>query len=124
MLEVESTKLVITCFEISIYDSWSIEQDQLIVEEINGKKYFVMSAGIRKSWEADVIRNSEWELEKATKPNGEVRLVSVLKNGKPGNDYRTRNIGRNSLGGIFAHLFDAYDKEFAKIQSEQLVGAN
>jgi hypothetical protein len=123
MLEVESTKSVITCFEISIYDSWSIEQDQLIVE-INDKKYFVMSAGIRKSWEADAIRNSEWELEKATTPGGEASLVSVLKNGKAGNDYKNQIIYRNSFGGIFAHLFDAYDKEFAKTQSEQLVGAN
>ena len=39
MLEVESTKSVVTCFEINIYDSWSVEQDQLIVE-INNKKYF------------------------------------------------------------------------------------
>ena len=122
MLEVESKKSVITCFEISIYDSWSIEQDQLIVE-INDKKYFVMSAGIRKSWEADAIRNSKWELEKTTKPCGEVSLVSVLKNGKAGNDYRNEIIYASSFNGFFAHLFDAYDKEFAKTQSEQLVGA-
>ena len=123
MLEVESTKSVVTCFEINIYDSWSVEQDQLIVE-INNKKYFVMSAGIRKSWEADAIRNSEWELEKATKPCGEVRLVSVLKNGKAGNDYRNEIIYASSFNGIFAHLFTAYNQEFARIQSEQLVGAN
>ena len=123
MLQVESTKSVITCFEIGIYDDWSVEQDQLIVE-INDKKYFVMSAGIRKSWEADAIRNSEWELEKATTPVGEARLVSVLKNGKAGNDYKNQIIYRNSFCGIFTHLFDAYDKEFAKTQSEQLVGAN
>jgi hypothetical protein len=57
-------------------------------------------------------------------PYGEVRLVSVLKNGKAGNDYRNEIIYRSSFGGIFAHLFVAYNQEFAKIQSEQLVGAN
>jgi hypothetical protein len=122
MLEVESTKSVVTCFEINIYDSWSIEQDQLIVE-INNKKYFVMSASISKSWEADAL-NSDWQYERIVRPAGEARLISVLKNGKAGNDYKNQIIYRNSLGGIFVHLFDAYDKEFVKIQSEQLVGAN
>ena len=123
MLEITNEKSIITCFNISIYDSWSIEQDQLVVQ-INNKKYFCMSAGVTKSWEADAIRNSEWELQKATNPGGEARFVSVLKNGKAGNDYRNEIIYPNSFNGIFAYLFDAYNKEFAKTQSEQLVGAN
>jgi hypothetical protein len=124
MLEVESTKSVVTCFNISIYDSWSIDQDQLVVE-IDNKKYFVMSASINKDWTSEA---TEYKLEMLKEaPCGEVRLVSVLKNGKAGNDYRNPIIYRNSFGGIFAHLFDAYNQEFAKTQSEQseqLVGAN
>jgi len=121
MLEVISNKSVITCYNISIYDSWSVWQDQLIVE-INNKKYFVMSASINKDWTSDA---TEYKLEmlKAA-PCAEVRLVSVLKNGKPGNDYRNQIIYRNSFDGKFNHLFIAYNQEFAKIQSEQLVDAN
>ena len=121
MLEITSNKSVITCYNINIYDSWSIQQDQLIVE-IHNKKYYVMSASIDKDWTSEA---TEYRLEMLKEaPCGEVRLVSVLKNGKAGNDYKNPIIYRNSFGGIFAHLFDAYSKEFTKIQSEQLVGAN
>jgi hypothetical protein len=121
MLEITSDKSVITCYNINIYDSWSIQQDQLVVE-IDSKKYFVMSASINKDWTSEA---TEYKLEMLKEaPCGEVRLVSVLKNGKAGNDYKNPIIYRNSFGGIFAYLFDAYNKEFTKIQSEQLVGAN
>lgn len=121
MLEITSNKSVITTFNICIYDSWSVENDQLIVE-INGKKYFCMSAIVAKDWNSDI---SEWQFENVKNPMGQASFVSVLKNGKAGNSYRNELFRNpNSFNGVFAHLFAAYDKEFAKVQSEQLVEAN
>jgi hypothetical protein len=51
---------------------------------------------------------------------GRASFVSVLKNGKAGNTYKDEMIYRpNSFNGIFAHLFDAYNIELTKLQSEQ-----
>lgn len=121
MLEITNNKSIITCYNISIYDSWSIEKDQLIVE-IHDKKYYVMSASIDRDWTSE---STEFQLERVKNPIGEVRLVSILKNGEAGNYYRNEFIyNAKSFNGVFAHLFDAYNKELTKSQSEQLVGVN
>jgi len=121
MLEIISNKSVTTCFNISIFDSYSTENDQVVVE-INGKKYFCIYAVIDKDWNSDI---TESQLERVKNPMGRASFVSVLKNGKAGNTYKDEIIYRpNSFNGIFAHLFDAYNKELTKLQSEQLVGAN
>lgn len=121
MLEVTSNKSVTTCFTISIFDSWSIENDQLIVE-INGKKYFCMSAIIDKDWNSDITK---FQWERVQNPVGRASFVNVLKNGKAGNTYKDEIIwNRNSFNGIFAYLFDAYNNELTKLVSQELVGAN
>jgi hypothetical protein len=121
MLEVRSNKSVTTCFNIVIHDDWSIENDQLIVE-INGKKYFCMYAVIDKDWSSD---GTEFQLERVKNPVGKATFVSILKNGTAGNSYKDEIIwNRDSYKGVFAHLFDAYNQELEKLQSEQLVGAN
>jgi hypothetical protein len=121
MLEIISNKSVTTCFNISICESYSTESDQLIVE-INGKKYFCVYAVIDKDWNSDV---TEFQLERVKNPMGRASFVSVLKNGKAGNTYKDEMIYNcNSFKGVFAHLFDAYNKELTKLQSDQLVGAN
>jgi hypothetical protein len=121
MLEVRSNKSVTTCFNINIFDTYSIENDQLVVE-ISGKKYFCVYAVIDKDWNSDI---TEFELERVKNPIGKATLVSILKNGTAGNNYKDEMIwNRNSYNGVFAHLFDAYNQELEKLQSEQLVGAN
>jgi hypothetical protein len=121
MLEITSNKSVTTCFNIVIHDDWSIEDNQLIVE-INDKKYFCMYAVIDKDWNSDITEN---QLQRVKNPIGKASFVSVLKNGKAGNTYKDEMIyNANSFNGIFAHLFDAYNKELTKLQSDQLVGAN
>lgn len=120
MLEVTNDKSVTTCFNISIYDSFSIEENQVIVE-INGKKYFCLSAHIQNSWTSD---SPTYQIENLSRPCGELRLVSVLKNGKSGNDYKTQIIYRNSFDGLFAYVFDAYDQALKLRLKSELVGAN
>jgi hypothetical protein len=121
MLEIISNKSVTTCFNISIYESYSVENDQVIAE-INGKKYFCVYAVIDKDWNSDT---TEFQLEKVKNPTGKASFVSVLKNGKAGNTYKDEMFfNPNSFNGIFAHLFDAYNEQLTKLQSEQLVGAN
>jgi hypothetical protein len=121
MLEIISNKSVTTCFNISIYESYSTQSDQLIVE-INGKKYFCVYAVIDKDWNSDI---TEFQLERIQNPMGKASFVSVLKNGKAGNTYKDEMIyNSNSFKGVFVHLFDAYNKELTKLQSDQLVGVN
>ena len=121
MLEVTNDKSVTTCFNISIFDSFSTEENQVVVE-INGKKYFALSVHIQNNWTSD---STDYRIEMLNRPCGELRLVSVLKNGKSGNDYKTQIMYRNSFDGLFAYVFDAYDQALkSRLQSEQLVGAN
>ena len=119
MLEITSNESVVTVYNISIYDSWSIDNDQLVVE-ISGKKYFCMSVHIQKDWNSD---SPDWELDGLKYATGEASLVSVLKNGKAGNDYKTQIIYENSFNGIFTYMFDAYKQELAKTSFKQLVEA-
>lgn len=121
MLEITSNKSVTTCFNISIYESWSIESNQLVVE-ISGKKYFCIYAMIEKDWNSDITQSS---FDRVKNPIGKASLVSILKNGKAGNTYKDVFIyNANTFNGVFTHLFDAYNQELAKLEVQELVGAN
>lgn len=120
MLEISNTQSVVINYNISIYESWSIEQDQMIVE-LNGKKYFCMSVHLQKDWSSDT---ADWKLEGLQYPDAEARLVSVLKNGKPGNDFRDQMIYEGTFNGVFQYMFDAYKQELAKTPAGQLAEVN
>ena len=117
MLEVINDKAIITTYHINIFDSFSTEENQVMVE-INGKKYFCLSISIDKEWNSE---SDDYKIEHLKRPCADLRLVSVLKNGKSGNDYKNIFVYRNSFDGLFTYVFDAYDRVLNSRLSSELV---
>ena len=113
MIEIESKKETVTYQKIHVSESYDYDQNQKVVK-IWDKEWLAQYAYISESW--DVAEGVPAHVV-AT-----VHCVSILKNGKAGNNYKTEKwVSKNSHGGAFKELFEAYEQELAKVTQEVAV---
>ena len=113
MIEIESNKETVTYQKIHVSESYNIDENQKVVKIWN-KEWYAQYAYISESW--DVAEGVPAHVV-AT-----VHFVSILKNGKAGNDYKTEKwVSKNSYEGAFKELFEAYGQELAKVTQEVAV---
>ena len=113
MIEVKSQKQVVTYQNISVEESYDINQNQKVVN-IYGKEWYAQFAYISQNWD---VSEGAPSIVAAT-----VHFVSILKNGNAGNNYKTEVwVGKESFNGAFKELFEAYEQEVAKVAQEVAV---
>jgi hypothetical protein len=113
MIEIESNKETVTYQKIHVSESYNIDENQKVVKIWN-KEWYAQYAYISESW--DVAQGVPDHVV-AT-----VHCVSILKNGKAGNNYNTEKwVSKNSHQGAFKELFEAYEQELAKATQEVAV---
>lgn len=113
MIEIQSEKETVTYQKVHVSENYDIEQNQKVVK-IWDKKWYAIYAYISESWNV--------EEGAPTDAVATVQLVSILKNGKAGNDYKTEKwVVKNSFDGAFKELFEAYEQELAKATQELAV---
>jgi hypothetical protein len=113
MIQVQSEKKVVTYQSVSVEKNYDINQNQKVVN-IYGKEWYAQIAYISENW--DVAEGAPSIV------SAKVNFVSILKNGKAGNNYKTEKwVGKDSYNGAFKELFEAYEQELAKVTQEVAV---
>ena len=113
MIDIQSERETVTYQKVHVSEHYDLKQNQKVVK-IWDKKWYAIYAYISESWDASESAPSD--------ASATVQLVSILKNGKAGNDYKTEKwVSKNSHGGAFKELFEAYDQELAKVTQEVAV---
>ena len=113
MIEIKSEKKVVTYQSVSVEEIYDINQNQKVVN-IYGKEWYAQFAYISENW--DVAEGAPSIV------SARVHFVSILKNGKAGNNYKTEQwVSKNSYEGAFKELFEAYEQELAKVTQEVAV---
>ena len=106
MIEIQNEKETVTYHKVHVSENYNLEQNQKVVK-ISGKEWYAIYAYISESW--DVAEGAPSII------SARVQLVSILKNGKAGNNYKTEQwVSKNSFEGAFKELFEAYEQELAK----------
>jgi len=106
MIEVKNEVETVTYQKIHVSEHYDLEQNQKVVKTWD-KEWYAIYAYISESWNVAE--------EKRPEAIATVQLVSILKNGKAGNSYKTEHwVTKNSHGGAFKELFEAYEQELAK----------
>jgi hypothetical protein len=113
MIEIQNKKETVTYQSVHVSENYDLEQNQKVVK-IWDKKWYAIYAYISETWNVEEGVHSD--------PAATVQLVSILKNGKAGNDYKTEKwVSKNSYDGAFKELFEAYAQELAKVNQELVV---
>ena len=113
MIEVKNEVETVTYQKIHVSEHYDLEQNQKVVK-IWDKEWYAIYAYISESWNVAEDVHSD--------AIATVQLVSILKNGKAGNNYKTeRWVSKNSFEGAFKELFEAYEQELAKVTQEVAV---
>lgn len=110
MIESSSKKTTVTYQQICVREDYDLEANQKVVD-VYGTKWYAMSASIFENY--DVADGAPRKCFNFVN----VRLISILKNGKAGNAFHEISFSRDQVTEAtegFKHFFDAYDKELAK----------
>jgi hypothetical protein len=113
MIEIQNEKETVTYQKVHVSEHYDLEQNQKVVK-IWDKEWYAIYAYISENWNVEEGAPAE--------AVGTVQLVSILKNGKAGNSYKTEHwVTKNSYQGVFKELFEAYEQELAKVTQEVAV---
>jgi hypothetical protein len=113
MIDIQSERETVTYQKVHVSEHYDLKQNQKVVK-IWDKKWYAIYAYISESWDASESAPFD--------ASATVQLVSILKNGKAGNDYKTEKwVSKNSYEGAFKELFEAYEQELAKVTQEVAV---
>ncbi len=110
MIQVQSEKKVVTYQSVFVEEDYDLRKNQKVVN-IHGKDWYTQYSYISQTW--DVADGAPFEVTALA------QFVSILKNGKAGNDYKTEKwVSKDSFNGAFKELFEAYEQELAKVTQE------
>jgi hypothetical protein len=113
MIEIQNKKETVTYQSVHVSENYNLEQNQKVVK-IWDKEWYAIYAYISENW--DVAEGAPSII------SARVHFVSILKNGKAGNNYKTEQwVGKTSYEGAFKELFEAYEQELAKVTQEVAV---
>lgn len=103
MKQVTSSKETVTYQKVSVQETYEVPTK---VVNIYGQDWYAVSAYIDETW--DIAQGTPKNV------SATASFVSILKNGKAGNRYKTVNwLSCRSFNGAFKDLFEAFDKEVA-----------